>query len=144
MAMSLNKALIIGNLTRDPETRTTPSGQTVCNFGIATNRRWKDATSGEMKDQAEFHNIVAWGRLAETCGQYLKKGARTYIEGRLQTRSWEDQTGVKKSRTEIVAEHMIMLDRAGQAASAPAKDEKSQPEPAAPAEEEINVEDIPF
>lgn len=144
MTMSLNKALIIGNLTRDPETRTTPSGQTVCNFGIATNRRWKDATSGEMKDQVEFHNIVAWGRLAETCGQYLKKGSRTYIEGRLQTRSWEDQTGTKKSRTEIVAEQMIMLDRAGQSASARTKDETSKPEPAAQTEEEINVEDIPF
>ncbi len=142
--MSLNKVLIIGNMTRDPETRSTPSGQTVANFGIATNRRWKDSTSGEFKEQAEFHNIVAWGKLAETCGQYLKKGGRVYIEGRLQTRSWEDQAGAKKSRTEIVAEQMIMLDRPGtQRAAAPAADTTTQPAPA-PEEEEINVEDIPF
>ncbi len=76
MAFSLNKVLIIGNVTRDPESRATPSGQTVANFGIATNRRWKDATSGDWKDQPEFHNIVAWGKLAETCAQYLRKGSK--------------------------------------------------------------------
>lgn len=152
MALSLNKVLIIGNCTRDPEMRTIPSGQSVATFGIATNRRWKDQQSGEWKEQAEFHNIVAWARLAETCGQYLKKGSRVYIEGRLQTRTWEDQTGVKKSRTEVVAEQMIMLDRPGATAAMPAaaaavpnatpQDTAAQPAPQQ--EEEINVEDIPF
>src|SRR3989338_4391539 len=103
MGLNLNKAMIVGNVTRDPESRTTPSGQHVANFGVATNRRWKDQQSGEMKEAVEFHNIVAWGRLAETCTQYLKKGSKVYIEGRLQTRQWEDQTGAKKNRTEIVA-----------------------------------------
>lgn len=140
MGLSLNKAMIIGHLTRDPETRTTPSGQTVANFGVATNRRWKDQVSGELKEQTEFHNIVAWGRLAETCQQYLKKGMKVYVDGRLQTRSWEDQTGAKKYRTEIIAEQMIMLDRAGAK-----KTEPQEPKPSAPPkEEEINVEDIPF
>lgn len=144
MALSLNKVMIIGNATRDPEVRTTPSGQNVTSFGVATNRRWKDQTSGEMKEQAEFHNIVAWGRLAEIAGQYLKKGGRVYIDGRLQTRSWEDQTGQKKQRTEVVAEQMILLDRPGGAAAAPAvQDTTAQPAPAT-TEEEINVEDIPF
>ncbi len=145
MALSLNKVLIIGNVTRDPESRTIPSGQSVANFGVATNRRWKDATSGEWKEQPEFHNIVAWGRLAETCNQYLHKGSRVYIEGRLQTRSWDDQSGQKRSRTEIVAEQMIMLDSRGQAGqAAPTAEQASPAQPTAPAEEEINVEDIPF
>lgn len=145
MGLSLNKALIIGNVTRDPEARTTPNGQTVASFGVATNRRWKDATSGDWKDQAEFHNIVAWGRLAETCKQYLKKGSKVYIEGRMQTRTWDDQTGAKKNRTEIVADQMIMLDRAGGGAPSAGQEAASdQTPPPAPAEEEINVEDIPF
>lgn len=143
MGLNLNKAMIIGNVTRDPESRATPSGQTVANFGVATNRRWKDQQSGELKEQVEFHNIVAWGRLAETCNQYLKKGSKVYIEGRLQTRQWEDQTGAKKNRTEIVAETMIMLDRPSGQASAPSAAPAPQA-PAQPAEEEINVEDIPF
>lgn len=142
--MDLNKAMIIGNVTRDPETRTIPSGQNVCSFGIATNRRWRDKQTNEMQSQPEFHNIVAWGRLAETCGQYLKKGSRVYLEGRLQTRSWEDQTGQKKYRTEIVADNMIMLDRKGSTPNAvpEAPAEGAQPEPAG--EDEIRVEDIPF
>ncbi|MFA6511699.1 MAG: single-stranded DNA-binding protein [Patescibacteria group bacterium] len=151
--MDLNKAMIIGNVTRDPESRNTPSGQTVCSFSIATNRKWRDKQTNELQSQPEFHNIVAWARLAETCSQYLKKGSRVYLEGRLQTRSWEDQTGVKKYRTEIVADNMIMLDRKGDApatggiAKNPAPDSDSgdgaQPEPPKE-EEEIQVEDIPF
>jgi len=142
--MDLNKAMIIGNVTRDPEARTTPNGQNVCSFAVATNRKWRDKQTQEMQSQAEFHNIVAWARLAETCSTYLKKGSRVYIEGRLQTRSWEDQAGVKKYRTEIVADSMIMLDRKGDTPTQPAKDtEGQQPEPPA-AEEEIQVEDIPF
>lgn len=153
--MDLNKAMIIGNVTRDPESRNTPSGQTVCSFGVATNRRWRDKQTNEMQSQPEFHNIVAWARLAETCSQYLKKGSRVYIEGRIQTRSWEDQTGTKKYRTEIVAESMIMLDRPGGAGSGYAgkgstpdtvpenPSDGVQPEPPKE-EEEIQVEDIPF
>lgn len=107
--MNLNKAMIIGNLTRDPETRTTASGITVCSFGVATNFVWKDAT-GQKKEKVEYHNVVAWRRLAEICGQYLNKGRRVYIEGRLQTRDWIGQDGIKRYRTEIIADNMIMLD----------------------------------
>ncbi len=153
--------MIIGNITRDPEVRTTPAGQTVANFSVATNLVWKDQ-SGNRQEKAEFHNIVAWRRLAETAGQYLKKGGKVYIEGRLQTRSWDDQSGVKRYRTEIIADNLIMLDRAGQNRTAgsteqPASPSAYQGEPApvaddyvqAPAaspaaEQEINVEDIPF
>lgn len=147
--MNLNKAMIIGNVTRDPEVRTTPSGQTVTSFGVATNRRWKDQ-SGQQKEQVEYHNVVAWRKLADIIGQYVKKGSKIYVEGRLQTRSWDDQSGVKRYKTEIIAENMIMLDKKGEAGmvegevkkSSPA-DESTQPEP--PSEEpEINVEDIPF
>lgn len=143
MAMNLNKALIIGNLTRDPETRTTTGGQSVASFSVATSRRWKDKTSGEPKEQTEFHNVVAWGRLSEIVTQYLKKASKVFVEGRIQTRSWEDQSGQKKYRTEIIAENIIMLDRAGQgnAAAAPAP---SASAPAVPDDEVINVEDIPF
>lgn len=157
--MNLNKAMIIGNLTRDPEVRTTPSGQTVANFGVATNLVWTDQ-SGQKQEKAEFHNIVAWRRLAEIAGQYLKKGGRIFVEGRLQTRTWDDQNGVKRNRTEIIAENLIMLDRPGNNATAnnnatasrsssetvqPAPiDNYSQAAPTPAVEEEINVEDIPF
>ena len=96
--LNLNKAMLIGNLTRDPEARTTPDGTPVTTFSIATNFRWTDA-QGNKQERAEFHNIVAWRKLAEICGQYLKKGARTYVEGRIQTRSWDDQQGTKRYRT---------------------------------------------
>ncbi len=143
--MNLNKAMIIGNLTRDPEVRTTPQGTPVTSFGVATNFVWTDA-NGQRQEKAEFHNVVAWRRLAEICGQYLKKGSKVYIEGRLQTRDWEDQQGVRHYRTEIIAGNMIMLDRAGQrpeASSSPAPAD-DQPGPDEPVEEEIKVEDIPF
>jgi len=109
---SLNRAQLIGNLTRDPEMRYVPSGQAVCSFGIATNRRWKDK-DGNNQDQSEFHNIVAWSKLAEIANQYLKRGNKVYIEGRLQTRTWDGQDGSKKNRTEIVAENMIFLTPKG-------------------------------
>ena len=109
--MDLNKVMLIGNITRDPELRSTPSGQSVANFGLATNRVWKDPNSGERREAAEFHNIVAWGRLAEICGQYLRKGSKIFVEGRLQTRSWQGQDGNKRYMTEVVMENMIMLDR---------------------------------
>ena len=107
--MNLNKAMIIGNLTRDPELRSTPSGQQVASFSVATNMVWTDA-AGQRQEKAEFHNIVAWRRLAEICGQYLKKGSKVYIEGRLQTTDWTGQDSIKRYRTEIVVENMIMLD----------------------------------
>jgi len=147
--MNLNKAMIIGNVTRDPELRQTPKGQAVVSFSVATNRRWTDQ-SGQKHEQAEYHNVVAWRRLAEIVGQYLKKGSKIYIEGRMQTRSWDDQSGTKRYKTEIVAENMIMLDRKGETdtlneSSAPAASSKEGTQPAPPSgEPEINVEDIPF
>lgn len=110
--MNLNKVMLIGNLTRDPESRNTTTGQTVVNFGLATNHAWKDE-SGAKKEKAEFHNIVVWGKLAEICSKYLNKGRKVYLEGRLQTRDWQDQSGIKHYKTEVVADNMIMLDRGG-------------------------------
>ncbi len=145
--MNLNKAMIIGNLTRDPEIRNTPTGQTVASFGVATNFVWTD-TSGQKQERVEFHNVVAWRRLAEICGQYLKKGSKVYIEGRLQTSDWAGQDGVKKYKTEIITENMIMLGGgagagAGQfqapGSSAQTPSDFSQ-SPAPEAEPVINVE----
>ena len=133
--------MIIGNVTRDPQTRSTPSGQSVCSFGVATNRIWKNQ-AGERQTSAEFHNVVAWSKLAEICSTYLKKGSKVYIEGRLQTRSWDDPSGVKKNRTEIVAQNMIMLDKKSD--TQPVQATSEQTPPAENTEEEINVEDIPF
>ena len=156
--MNLNRAMIIGNLTRDPEVRTTPNGQSVCNFGVATSSQWTDA-SGQKQERVEFHSIVAWGKLADICGQYLGKGRKVYVEGRLQTREWEAQDGSKRTRTEIVAENMIMLDKApagsGSAGSATPRMPNeptvtpvaSTPSPAVDkgmGEEEIRIEDVPF
>lgn len=109
--MDLNKVMIIGRLTRDPELRTIPSGQAVASFSVATSRQWKDQ-QGQPQSVTEFHNVVAWRKLAEIVGQYLKKGKQVYIEGYLQTRSWDDQAGQKRYRTEIVADNMIMLGSA--------------------------------
>lgn len=107
--MDLNKVQLIGRLTRDPEVKTTTSGQNVATFSVATSREWKDQQSGEKKSQTEFHNVVAWRKLADIVSQYLTKGRQVYIEGYLQTRSWDDPSGTKKYRTEIVADNMIML-----------------------------------
>ncbi len=106
----LNKVMLIGNVTRDPELRTIPSGQSVASFGVATNRSWNDA-AGELQKVAEFTDVVAWGKLAEIAGQILKKGRKIYVEGRLQTRNWEGQDGVKRYRTEVIASDLIVLDR---------------------------------
>jgi len=107
---SVNKVILIGNLTRDPEMRETPNGQKVTTFGLATNREW--VTSGsEKKSSAEFHECVAWARLAEVCAKYLKKSKLVYVEGYLKTRNWETEEGVKKFKTEIVVQDMIMLDK---------------------------------
>lgn len=142
--MDLNKVMIIGRLTRDPEARAVATGTQVSSFSVATNFSWKDA-SGNKQDRPEYHNIVAWRKLAEICNQYLKKGSKVYVEGRLQTRSWQDQNGVTKYKTEIVAENLIMLDSAGGGGgqstySAP----NNQPTNTQNDEEEIKIEDIPF
>jgi single-strand DNA-binding protein len=109
----LNKVMLIGNLGRDPEVRSTPSGQAVASFTLATSRKWRDK-SGQRQEQTEWHNIVVWGKQAEIAGQYLTKGKQVYIEGRLQTRSWDDrQTGEKKYRTEIVCDTFQMLGQRG-------------------------------
>ncbi|WP_028453334.1 single-stranded DNA-binding protein [Chitinilyticum aquatile] len=111
---SLNKVLLIGNLGRDPETRFLPSGGAVCNFSIATTESWKDKATGQKQEKTEWHNITMYGRLAEIAGQYLKKGSSVYIEGRLQTRKWQDkQTGADRYTTEIVADEMKMLGGRG-------------------------------
>lgn len=109
--MNLNRAIIVGRVTQNPELRTTPSGQPVCNFSIATNRTWTNQDTHERQEKAEFHNIVAWRRLAEIANQYLTKGALVMIEGRIETRSWDDASGNKRYRTEIVAENMQLGPR---------------------------------
>lgn len=106
--ISLNRAQILGRLTRDPEMRYTPSGKSVSNFAVATNRRFKNA-DGTTQDQTEFHDVVAWGKLAEISHQYLHKGDPVYVDGRLQTRSWDAPDGAKRQKTEIVAENVIAL-----------------------------------
>lgn len=105
---SLNKVLLIGNLTRDPELRYTPQGTAVCSFGMATNRSWT-TDQGEKREEAEFHNVVAWNRLAEIVAEFLTKGKQVYVEGRLSTREWEGQDGVKRRTTEIIANEVIFL-----------------------------------
>jgi single-strand DNA-binding protein len=152
--MDLNKAMIIGNVTRDPETRSTANGQPVTSFSVATNLTWTDQ-SGQKQQKAEFHNIVAWRKLAEICGQYLKKGSKVYIEGRLQTSDWTGQDGNKRYRTEIVAENMIMLGSKDVNNNSPINNNnyaqnKQESEPVIQQEEEnsddeeIKVENIPF
>ena len=141
--------MIISNLTRDPEVHTTPSGQNVASFSVATSLIWTD-NAGQQQKKTEFHNIVAWRKLADICGQYLKKGSKVYVEGRLQTTDWIGNDGVKKYRTEIVAENMIMLDRAGgnenfgSGPATPRRQEEELPTINADEEEEIRVENIPF
>jgi single-strand DNA-binding protein len=109
MARSLNKVTLIGNLTRDPELRYTPQGTAVCTFGLATNRQWT-TESGEKREEADFHRIVSWNKLAELCAQLLTKGRKTYVEGRIQTRSWTAKDGTQRTTTEIVISNMIILD----------------------------------
>jgi len=167
--MDLNKVMLIGNVVADPETRTTAGGQNLATLRIATNRRWKDQVTGELREDAQFHRVIAWGKLEELCSRYIKKGSKIFIEGRLQTRSWDDQqSGQKKFMTEVVAENIILLDRKGYSegstssaatSSTGSSDTikgQSQEDVSIPApeqiptinlddnEEEIKVEDIPF
>lgn len=153
--------MLIGNLTRDPEMRYTPQGAAVCTFGVATNRQWT-TESGEKKEDAEFHNIVAWNKLAEICAQLLKKGRKVFVEGRLSTRSWQGQDGTQKQRTEVVITDMVILDKKTDEPSSdidipeptvesqdPVAPEETVEKPtskkkASKKEEEVSEEDIPF
>lgn len=167
MARSLNRVQLIGNLTRDPELRYTPQGTAVCSFSIATNRSWT-TDSGEKKDEADFHRIVAWNKLAELCSQFLSKGRKVYVEGRLSTRNWTGQDGNQRSTTEVIISDMILLDSSGNRASkeevdeeyeetTPEEDEvkeekpkakktkkESKPKKEEEAEDEVAPDDIPF
>lgn len=166
---SLNKVQLIGNLTRDPELRYTPTGAAVCTIGLATNRYWT-MESGEKKEETEFHRIVAWNKLAELCSQLLTKGRKVYVEGRLRTASWQAQDGSQRNTTEVVIEDMILLDsrrpvgtgeEAGMAANLPVQAPVSAPVPTPVADtpkskktnndsnppqpdETVNPDDIPF
>ncbi len=153
MANSLNKVQLIGNLTGDPEVRETPNGAKVATFSLATNYSWKDA-NGNKQDEVEYHNIVVWRGLADVVWQYTSKGKKVYIEGRIKSRSYDDAAGVKRYRTEIVADNLILLSTGGgredgSGYSAPlsygAPDEEIKPKKATPrAEENITIEDVPF
>ena len=152
MAKSVNKVILIGNLGKDPEVKYTPSGTPVAKFSLATNERYKDK-SGEWQDRTEWHNIVAWQRLAEIVGEYVKKGQKLYIEGRIQTRSWEDKDGQKKYMTEIVANDLVLLSGRGEgdyegggsrARSASAGSFEQRTPEHEPAGAAITDEDIPF
>jgi single-strand DNA-binding protein len=140
MSRSLNKVQLIGNLTRAPELKYTPSGVGYCTFGLATNREWK--VDGENKQQTDYHNIVAWQKLGELCAQLLKKGTKVYVEGRIQNREWDGQDGQKVRRTEIVIEDMIILD-SKRDGSYTAQNEP-QVEEQMEVVEEINTDDLPF
>lgn len=136
----INKVILVGRLGRDPEVRYTPSGVTVANFSIATSEEWKDKDTGQKQERTEWHKIVAWRRLGEICGEYLRKGKQVYIEGKLQTKSWEDRDGNKRYTTEIVASNMQMLDSTNREVRS------ESAEPGFPVEEPITVpeDDIPF
>lgn len=153
--MYLNKVMLIGNLTRDPELKAIPSGQQVCSLSVATNRVYKDK-DGQQQKATEFHNVVVWGRQAETCGQYLKKGQSAMIEGRLQTRSWDGQDGKKNYRTEIVADRVQFGPKSSGSGGASQSNEdhsqrppQDEPKDAGASgiqypDEQINADDIPF
>ncbi len=145
--MYLNKAIIIGNLTRDPELKSLPSGIQVASFGMATNRVWKDK-DGAKQESTDFHNIVVFGRQAETTSKYLKKGNSALVEGRIQTRSWDGQDGVKRYRTEIVADRIQFGPKGGGGGAQVKEDTGSKNEDSEESidypEDGINAEDIPF
>jgi single-strand DNA-binding protein len=145
--MSVNKVILVGRLGRDPESRFTSSGQQVCNFTLATDESFKDR-AGERQKRTEWHRIVLWGRLAEISQQYLKRGTLVYIEGRLQTRQWDDRSGNKRTTTEIVANVMRILSPRGETAGTGAPAEAAMgadmEEPHPPNEPAISDEDIPF
>lgn len=152
MARSLNKVMLIGNLTRDPELKYTPSGAAVVTFGIATNRNWTTDT-GEKKDDVDFHNIVAWNKLAEICGQLLKKGRKVYVEGRLSTSTWQAPDGAQRNKTEIIINDMLILDKkmddemessTADVETPEVEIEEKKVEKKEKVVEEVGEEDIPF
>jgi single-strand DNA-binding protein len=152
VARGINKVILVGNLGKDPELSYLPSGQSMTKFSLATSRSYKDK-NGEMKEETEWHNIVAWGKLGEICAQYLSKGRQAYVEGRLQSRTWEGRDGQKRTSVEIVASDVQMLGGRGEGASAAAPRSSSPARSTAPAEEEnfdqsppaeITDDDIPF
>lgn len=154
---SLNKVLLIGNLTRDPNLRYTPNSTAVCSFGIATNRTWTPAEGGEKQERVEYHNVVAWSKLADICGQLLHKGDKVYVEGRMQTRDWKGEDGTERKTTEVVIDNMILLrssrgggqgeeggneDLSDQSAPAPSSRRKA-PKQEAPVSDQVDeVEDV--
>jgi len=140
----INKAILIGNLGRDPEVKYTQSGTAIANFSIATSERWKDKNTGEQKERTEWHRIDAWGRLGEICGEYLSKGSRVYIEGRIQTDEWQDKDGNKRYTTKIVANEMKMLDRKNSGGASGSPDPQGVPEYDGPPLAEDQEDDIPF
>ena len=143
-ARSLNKVMLIGNLTRDPELRQTPSGATVCTFGLATNSVWR-TSDGVVEESTEFHNIVCWNKLAEICNQLLRKGMKVYVEGELRTRTWEDEDGNKKWKTEIKISDMILLDNKGKITeSADNKKDDDNDDSDDVEEDEVKPEDVLF
>ena len=148
---SLNKVMLIGNATKDPELRYTPQGTAICTFSVATNREWKDST-GQKKEEASFHRIIAWSKLAEIISQYLTKGSKVYVEGRLSNRQWKDQANVVHYMTEIVADELILLDNKKTVqqivapVEVPPEPEPKEPEPPENIKgtEDVNLDDLPF
>ena len=151
MSRSVNKVILVGRLGKDPELSYLPSGQSVAKFTLATNRSYKDKT-GERKEETEWHNIVAWGKTGEICAQYLTKGGQAFIEGRIQTRTWEDREGKKRNTTEIIAENVVLLGSRGEGSSEGGARTAAPARAARPAEDdfgsaaqpEITDDDIPF
>ena len=139
MSNGLNKVLIIGNLGADPEIKYTQAGSPVANLSVATSERWKDKNTGEQKEQVEWHRVVIFGRLAESAEQYLKKGSKIFVEGKLQTRDWEDSEGKKRYTTEVVAREMTMLDSKGDS-----MESSSSASSASKPDNDKFEEDIPF
>ena len=146
MARGINKVILIGNLGADPEVRYMPSGSAVTNIRVATTDSWKDKQSGEQQERTEWHNVAFFGRLAEIAGEYLRKGSQVYIEGRLQTRKWQDKSGADRYTTEIIANEMQMLGgRGGTTGSMPAAADESSAPPAATKVSDAEFDDdIPF
>lgn len=147
--LSLNRAQILGNLTRDPEMRFTPNGQAVANFSVATNRRWKGRDGAADGEDTQYHDVVVWGKQAEAIVPMLKKGGPVFVEGRIETRNWEGQDGAKRNKTEIIADNVIVLGGRGSDSNAYSKPDAKPAVNATPAKapannEEIDIEEIPF
>ena len=140
----INKVILVGRLGQDPEVRYTPDGTAVANFSIATSEEWKDKNSGEKRERTEWHRIVAWRRLGEICGEYLSKGRQVYIEGRIQTRSWEDKDGNKRYTTEIIASDVQFLGGRDSATTASPSAGAPGPGSLAPSDQGPQDDDIPF